>query len=255
LASLGAHTIIVGRKQEKLDTVCNEVQADGGQISAYCCDIRDEEAVEEMVTECIAQHGIISGLVNNAGGQFPAPIGAINKKGFSAVINTNLIGGFLVAKALYNRSMNRHGGAIVNIIADMWGGMPGMAHSGAARAGMDNFTKTAAIEWACCGVRVNAVAPGWIQSSGMDSYKGPIQAIIPKLKESVPLKRLGLEAEVSSAVTFLLSPAASFISGATLRVDGAASLGNRVWPLPDAKNNQPYDGFHRASTPDILNNS
>jgi len=255
LASLGAHLIILGRKQEKLDSVCQEVTEDGGSISAYACDIRDEAMVEEVIKGAVAQQGVISGLVNNAGGQFPAPISGINKKGFSAVVNTNLVGGFLVAKALYNHSMSRHGGAIVNIIADMWGGMPGMAHSGAARAGMENFTKTAAVEWACSGVRVNAVAPGWIQSSGMDSYRGPIQAFIPKLKESVPLKRLGLEAEVSGAVSFLLSPAASFITGATLKVDGAASLGNRVWPLPDAKNNQPYDGFHRASTPDILNNS
>ena len=255
LASLGAQTIILGRKQEKLDQVIDEVGHDGGLIAGYACDIRDEEAVHDVIKQCVKTYGRIDGLVNNAGGQYPAPLGAINKKGFTAVVNTNLVGGFLVAKEVYNQSLSRTGGSIVNMIADMWGGMPGMAHSGAARAGMDNFTKTAAFEWACSGVRVNAVAPGWIQSSGMDSYQGPIRAFIPKLKEAVPLKRLGLEAEVSGAVCFLLSPAAQFISGATLRIDGAASLGNRVWPLPDARNNEPFNGFHRAVTPTILQDS
>ncbi len=252
LARLGAQVIIVGRKQEKLDTVIDEVRSDGGTIDAFSCDIRDEEAVETTVKTVVKRYGVIHGLVNNAGGQFPAPLAAINKKGFTAVVNTNLVGGFLFAKALFNQTMNRHGGNIVNIIADMWGGMPGMAHSGAARAGMENLTKTAAYEWGCCGVRVNAVAPGWISSSGMDSYSGPVKAIIPKLKESVPLKRLGNESEVSSAVCYLLSPAASFITGATLRIDGGASLGNRVWPLAESKNSEPYNGFHRATTPEIL---
>ena len=138
------------------------------------------------------------------------------------------------------------------MLADMWGGMPGMGHSGAARAGMDNFTKTAAFEWAHTGVTVNAVAPGWIASSGMDTYDGAMKAIIPRLKDSVPLKRLGSEAEISAAIVFLLSPAAAFISGASLRIDGAASLGSGAWPLPPAKNSIPFEGFHRAITPDIL---
>lgn len=252
LSSLGAKTIIVGRKQEKLDAVCQEIETDGGSVCSFIGDIREEATAQVIVAQSIEKFGPINGLVNNAGGQFPSPLSAISKKGFTAVMNTNLVGGFLFSKEVYNQSMNQYGGAIVNIIADIWGGMPGMAHSGAARAGMDNLTKTAAIEWACHGVRTNAVAPGWIQSSGLDNYKGPIQAIIPKLKESAPMKRLGLEAEVSAAVAFLLSPAASFINGATLRVDGAASLGNRVWPLPKTKNDTPYAGFHRATTPTIL---
>ena len=139
------------------------------------------------------------------------------------------------------------------MLADMWGGMPGMGHSGAARAGMDNFTKTAAFEWGYAGVRVNAVAPGWIASSGMDTYEGAFKAVIPTLREHVPLKRIGTESEVSAAIVFLLSPAAAFISGSTLRIDGAASLGSRAWPLHKAQApSEPFNGFHRAYLPDVL---
>ena len=117
---------------------------------------------------------------------------------------------------------------------------------------MENFTKTASFEWGQSGVRVNAIAPGWIISSGMDTYDGAAKAMLPMLKEAVPLKRMGTESEVSGAVSFLLSEAAAFVSGATLRIDGAASQGNRMWPLPKAKNNEAYNGFHRAVTPDIF---
>tara|TARA_R110001592_G_scaffold18703_8_gene77353 strand:+ start:28830 stop:29699 length:870 start_codon:yes stop_codon:yes gene_type:complete len=252
LAALGAHVVLVGRKPEKLQETAAEISADGGQVIWRACDIRDENRVREMVAEIIAECGPIHGLVNNAGGQYPAPLAAITQKGFETVVRTNLVGGFLVAREVFNQSMNRTGGRIVNMLADMWGGMPGMGHSGAARAGMDNFTKTAAFEWAHTGVTVNAVAPGWIASSGMDTYDGAMKAIIPRLKDSVPLKRLGSEAEISAAIVFLLSPAAAFISGASLRIDGAASLGSGAWPLPPAKNSIPFEGFHRAITPDIL---
>jgi citronellol/citronellal dehydrogenase len=98
------------------------------------------------------------------------------------VIRNNLHGTFLMMREAYNQWMNNHGGSIVNMTADMWGGMPGMGHSGAARAGVDNLTKTAAVEWAVSGVRVNAVAPGWIMSSGMDTYKGDFaKNVIPTL--------------------------------------------------------------------------
>ncbi|MCY1513784.1 3-oxoacyl-[acyl-carrier-protein] reductase [compost metagenome] len=140
------------------------------------------------------------------------------------------------------------------MLADMWGGMPGMGHSGAARAGMENFTKTAAVEWGHAGVRVNAVAPGWIASSGMDTYEGAFKAIIPTLREHVPLKRIGSESEVAAAIVFLLSPGAAFISGTTIRIDGAASQGSRAFPLAKAKAGQSraYNGFHRAYLPDVL---
>src|SRR5699024_1589170 len=158
-----------------------------------------------------------------------------------------------MAKEVFMQGMNRSGGAIVNIIADMWGGMPGMGHSGAARAGMENFTRTAAYEWGCAGVRVNAVAPGWIASSGMDTYPEGFKQVIKTLKAAVPLKRMGEEADRKSVVCYLLSKGAAFISGTTIRVDGAASQGNTaVYPLPNHNNSQPYQGFHRAETPTMF---
>ena len=115
------------------------------------CDIREEEAVKHVVSELIRKHGPIHGLVNNAGGQYPSPLASINQKGFDTVLRTNLMGGFLMAREVFNQSMSKHGGAIVNMLADMWGGMPGMGHSGAARSGMDNLTRPP---------RSNGVMPG-----------------------------------------------------------------------------------------------
>jgi len=252
LAALGAQVLLVGRKAEKLQKVAGEIAEDGGKADWQACDIRDEEAVKALVARLMERFGPIHGLVNNAGGQYPAPLASINQKGFETVLRTNLVGGFLMAREVFNQSMSRHGGSIVNMLADMWGGMPGMGHSGAARSGMDNFTKTAAYEWGHAGVRVNAVAPGWIASSGMDTYEGAFKAVIPTLREHVPLKRIGTESEVSAAIVFLLSPGAAFISGSTLRIDGAASLGSRAWPLSKARNSESYNGFHRAYLPDVL---
>jgi citronellol/citronellal dehydrogenase len=252
LASLGARVVISGRSADKLERVAAEIVEDGGLADTIAFDIRDEAAVQAGVAEIVKRHGAVSGLVNNAGGQFPSPLLAISRKGFDAVVANNLTGGFLMMRELFNQCMNRHGGAIVNMTADFRNGMPGMGHSGAARAGMSNLTQTAAFEWAHAGVRVNAVAPGWIASSGMDTYSGAIQAMIPRLKAHVPLRRLGVEAEVSAAIVFLLSPAAAFITGVTVQIDGAASLGSEIFPLgPDARST-PFDGFHRASVPKVL---
>jgi citronellol/citronellal dehydrogenase len=252
LAALGALVVISGRTQAKLDRVAAEIAEDGGRCETIDFDIRDEEAVKAGVAAVIAKHGPVAGLVNNAGGQFPAPLLAISKKGFDTVLASNLTGGFLMMRELFNQCMQAHGGAVVNMTADFRNGMPGMGHSGAARAGMSNLTATAAFEWAHAGVRVNAVAPGWIASSGMDTYGAAMRAFIPKLKNHVPLRRMGVEAEVSAAIVFLLSPAAAFITGVTLQIDGAASLGSDVFPLGPTSKSVPFDGFHRAVTPDVL---
>ncbi len=252
LASLGAQVVISGRTADKLERVAAEIAEDGGRCDTIAFDIRDEEAVKAGVATVLAKHGPVTGLVNNAGGQFPSPLMAISKRGFDAVVANNLTGGFLMMRELFNQCLQQHGGAVVNMTADFRNGMPGMGHSGAARAGMSNLTATAAFEWAHAGVRVNAVAPGWIASSGMDTYGGAIKGIIPKLKQHVPLRRLGVEAEVSAAIVFLLSPAASFISGVTLQIDGAASLGSAIFPLGNEARSAPFDGFHRAVTPEVL---
>ena len=253
LASLGARVALIGRKIEKLDGVKTEIARAAGEARCYACDIREEEAVKSTVTAILADFGRIDALVNNAGGQFAAPLEKISAKGWDAVVRTNLTGGFLMARECYTQWMKKsagegNAGAIVNIIADMWQGMPTMGHSGAARAGMLNFTETAAFEWAP--VRVNAVAPGWIASSGLDNYPPEMKEHIRSLPKLVPLGRLGTESEVSAAICYLLSPAAAFISGSCLRVDGA---------VPNAKrknsNTNPtpaFDGFHLASKPKVL---
>lgn len=253
LASLGAQVIVTGRKQEKLDHVVQEINQDGGKATGLVCDIREEEQVKNTITSVIGQFGKIDGLVNNAGGQFPSALEDISANGFDAVVRNNLNGTFLMMREAYNQWMKNHGGSMVNMTADMWGGMPSMGHSGAARSGVDNLTKTASVEWAKSGVRVNAVSPGWIMSSGMDTYKGDFaKVIIPNLSNNVPLKRMGTESEVSSAICYLLSEASAFVSGVTLRIDGAASLGTRMYSLSDAKNSHSYNGFHRAFIPDVL---
>ena len=252
LAALGAAVAIVGRKVEKLDAVRSEIEAAGGVCSTHVCDIREEDAVRAAITQVLTQRGRIDGLVNNAGGQFPSPLSAISAKGWDAVVRNNLTGGFLMARECLTQWMGAAGnGAIVNIIADIWGGMPGMGHSGAARAGMLNFTETAALEWAP--IRVNAIAPGWIASSGMDQYPAAMRDTIRGMKKLVPLQRLGTESEVSAAIVFLLSPAASFISGACLRVDGAAPNAKRIWPeVGTGGSTEAFDGFHLATTPRVL---
>ena len=253
LASLGARVVLVGRKQDKLDAVAAEIEEDGGQAIGFACDIRDEDVVKSTVADIYKAVEVVHGLVNNAGGQFPSPLALISQKGWETVVRTNLTGGFLMAREVFTQGMNRNGGAIVNIVADMWGGMPGMGHSGAARSGMVNFTQTASYEWGSCGVRVNAVAPGWIMSSGMDTYPEGFKQTLKTLRAAVPLKRMGNESEVSGAICFLLSDAAAFISGDTLRIDGAASQGNvAIFPLPDHDKSKPFDGFHRATTPDVF---
>jgi citronellol/citronellal dehydrogenase len=250
LAALGAATVLVGRKAEKLEAVAGEIRSDGGQAEIAPCDIREEDAVKALVGGVVARHGRIDGLVNNAGGQFPSPLEEISARGWQAVLSTNLTGGFLVARECYKQGMAKHGGSIVNMLADMWHGMPGMGHSGAARAGMLNFTETAASEWAP--VRVNAVAPGWVASSGLDTYPDAMKPLIRSLPRHVPAGRLATEAEVSAAIVFLLSEAAAFISGTCLRVDGGAPNARRHWPLSAPSTTKPFEGFHRGARPRVL---
>ncbi|WP_425469942.1 SDR family oxidoreductase [Tibeticola sediminis] len=259
LAHLGAMVVLVGRDPGKLERVAEEIAEDGGRATAQPCDIRDEAAVTAMVGSVLAAHGRVDALVNNAGGQYIAALETISAKGWRAVLDTNLTGGFLVARECYRQSMKAHGGAIVNIVADMWGSMPGMGHSGAARMGMVSFTETAAVEWAASGVRVNAVAPGYIASSGMDHYPEEAAPMLRSMPATVPLGRFGTEAEVSAAIVFLLSPAASFISGSVLRVDGARPQVRLGWGAlaasPEVQQRaavRPYAGFHRHEPPKVF---
>ncbi len=263
LAGLGASVALVGRKPEKLEAVQAEIAEAGGTAHGFSVDIRDEDGVKATVTAILERFGRIDHLVNNAGGQFAAHVEDISLKGWEAVVKTNLTGGFLMARECFQQFMRESGlgGAqhgIVNIIADIWNGMPSMAHSGAARAGMMSFTESAACEWAFANVRVNAVAPGWIMSSGMDTYPAEIGPMIRRqFKEIAPPGRGGTESEVSSAIVFLLSPGAWFVTGTTLRVDGGVPNLRFPWveyPTKHARRAPApqYDGFHLAKTPKVL---
>jgi citronellol/citronellal dehydrogenase len=186
-------------------------------------------------------------VVNNGGGQFASPLESISLNGWRAVVETNLTGTFLMCREAMRAWMSDHGGAIVNIVAEMWRGMPMMGHSGAARAGVVNLTKTCALEWAASGVRVNAVAPGLIHSSGFANYPEPVRAALKSIPAELPAKRFGTESEVSAAVVYLLSPAARYVSGETIRVDGASSLYRHPFALADHEPLPSYSGMHRES--------
>lgn len=259
LASLGAHVVLVGRKPEKLQAVQQEIADDGGSADWHACDIRQEEVVKSTVAAVVAKHGKVDGLVNNAGGQYVTPLESISAKGWEAVVNTNLTGGFLMARECYVQSMQARGGAIVNIVADMWGSMPGMGHSGAARAGMVSFTETAAVEWAHNGVRSNALAPGYVASSGMDHYPPEVGKMLISKFKHVPLGRFATEAEIAAGIVFLLSPAASFINGITLRIDAGrpqTRTGNEQRTANAETQTReaikPFNGFHRFVTPKVF---
>ena len=244
LASLGAHVIIAGRTQEKLDSVKAEIEEEGGLVTAVACNIREEEQVKTLFDQVLAEHDQIHGVVNNAGGQFISPAEMISINGFQAVVETNLTGTFLMCREAYNQTMHDHGGAIVNMLMENWRGFPGMVHSAAARAGVENLTKTLAVEWARSGVRINAVAPGLIESSGLDNYPEAARSFIQEVVKDIPFKRMGTESETAATIVFLLSPAASYISGESIRIDGASSLWRKTWEIEDHDNApQPFDGF------------
>lgn len=227
LRHLGANIVIGSRKEDKLREGAAKLEAlpGEGEVMWVVCNIRDEESIGSAIDAAHARFGRIDGLVNNGGGQFPAPAVMIGRKGWDAVIETNLTGTFFMSQQMLTRVFSSQGhGAIVNIIAQMWNGFPMMAHTGAARSGVDNLTKTLAFEWAPLGVRVNAVAPGVIFSSGVENYTPANRDFFFGATEHIPAGRLGTPREIAAATVFLLTPAANFITGTTLQVDGGEPL-------------------------------
>src|SRR6202171_3896791 len=246
LVALGANVAILGRTAEKLAEVRAEIEEDGGQVLTRVCDIRDETMVIAAIDAVLGAYGRIDGLVNNAGGQYRAPMKTISTKGFEAVVRSNLTGGFIFMREVYNRWMEKNGGSIVNIIADIWHGWPDFGHSGAARGGMLTLSESAA-----CGC-----AEGGAASSGFDTYSPEARAKIREYAARVPLQRFGTEAETSAAIVFLLSPAAAFITGSCIRIDGGAPDAREIWgKLEPSDRSKPFNGFHRAAMPEILSSS
>ncbi|MGD8417855.1 MAG: SDR family oxidoreductase [Pseudomonadales bacterium] len=255
LASLGARVVLAGRTLEKLERVESEITADGGQVGGcYSAELRDEAAVGALVARVLEAHGPIDGLVNAAGGQFPARLEDLSLNGWNAVLNNNLTSYFLVAREVYRQCMRERGGSIVNIGADYEGGMAGMGHNGAARAGLSNLTATAASEWGRAGVRVNCVIPGFIATTGLDRYPEQDWDALAGIARRVPLGRHGTAAEVSAVAVFLLSEMAAYVTGADFRVDGGIHNGasSFLFQPGEARNVRVFDGFHRDEPPALL---
>ena len=254
LLELGATVVISSRDEAKLAAAIAVLQPiaahGGGRVEYVPCNIRKEEQVVTLFKRAVELCGRLDILVNNGGGQFPSAASKISLKGWSAVIDTNLTGTFLCCKAAYEAWMEEHGGVIINIIADMWKGFPGMSHTGAARAAVDNLSKSLAVEWALNGVRVNCVAPGVVFSATAEAnYKNVPGGIVALTGQwpKVPAKRVATTEEVSAAVVFLASPAAAYITGETVRVDGGGSIYRSSTPdLPDHKR---FPIFGRAEPP------
>lgn len=225
LAHLGCDVVIASRNEEKLKNAAEMMNKNPkvvGKVFSVPCNIRKEDQVENLMQTVVKKYGKIDFLVNNGGGQFVSPTENITNKGWNAVIDTNLTGTFLCCKHAFKEWMGENGGAIVSILANMWKGMPFFSHTSAARSGVDNLTKTLAIEWAEHGIRINAVAPGTIYSeSAAANYS---TNVFEEAVQMQPTCRLGTPEEISAIVCFTLSPAAAFMTGMLLN-----RLNRDVW--------------------------
>jgi len=225
LLRLGATVLIASRSEEKLSAARAALSAHAGRLHTFATNVRKEDEIVALVEHAVSTMGGLDLLVNNAGGQYVAAADSLSAKGFRAVVETNLVGTFLCAREAYRQWMEEHGGAIVSITMVTNNGLPKMAHSGAARAGVDNLTKSLAIEWSAAGVRVNSVAPGIIFTpSGFKNYGALGPPMVDAVAPATPMQRLGTAEEIAAAVIFLLSPAAAFCTGQVLCVDGGISL-------------------------------
>jgi len=223
-AKLGAKVAICGRRLEPLRSTISEIEKIGSEGFYADCDVRDGEKVEEYVKKVLAKFGKIDILINNAGGQFPVNAELLSSKGFDAVIKNNLSSVWNMTRAVATIAfIPQKKGHIVNVIAQIKNGFPGMVHTGAARAGVANMTKTLAVEWAKFGIRINSVAPGVIKSTGTNRYH---PSMLDRAIEVTPQGRVGTTEEVATIILFLASEkTSSFVTGQIYYLDGGQSLG------------------------------
>ena len=231
LGWLGARVAIGSRKQENIDAGLADLKGLGVDAHGALLDVREPEQCEAFVQAVLERWGKVDVLVNNAGGQFPSPAQHITPRGWEAVIRNNLNGLFYMTLATAKLAMlPKKRGRIVNVIAEIARGFPGMVHTGAARAGVENMTKTLAVEWASSGIRVNSCAPGTITSSGTLRYG---ESALELSRRATPLKRYGTVEEVSRVLVFLASDRNDFVTGSTYYIDGGKSLWGDVWPIEE----------------------
>jgi NAD(P)-dependent dehydrogenase (short-subunit alcohol dehydrogenase family) len=226
LAALGARVVVCGRRLEPLEETAGRADL----VEARVCDIREEEQVHALVGGVLGRHGRIDLLVNNAGGQYMTPAEDITAKGFRTVMRLNVEGTWLMTRAVATRAMipSERGGKIVNVTLSPHHGLPGMAHSSAARAAVENLTRVLSIEWARFGIRLTAVAAGHFDTDTLRTkYPRPV---VEGVAGTVPLGRLGTEEEFAWLVAYLASPAGDYFSGAILTLDGARDNWFGAWP-------------------------
>lgn len=226
---LGATIAICGRDPAKLEAAEAFLESAGIESWSRAMTIRDPEAVETLFADLYRDLGRLDVVVNNAGGQFPQAAIDFSPKGWNAVIDTNLNGTWYMMQAAARRWRDRsEQGNIVNIVADIWRGLPQMAHTTAARAGVIYASKTVAVEWAPYGIRVNCMAPGCCESSAFGRYPPAGAETFP---QSNPMRRAGDEFDVAEAVVYLAAPSGKFITGEVLTVDGGQQMWGDPWPM------------------------
>ena len=227
-ARLGADVSINGRNEEKLASAAEYLRGFGGKVLARPMTIRDPEQVDAFVAEVNDEFGAIDVLVNNAGGQFPQAALDFSAKGWNAVIDTNLNGTWWMMQSTARRWVEqKRPGAIVSIVADIWRGMPGIAHTCAARAGVIYLSKSVAVEWAPHNIRVNCVAPGCCESTGFGNYPEDGAATF---QDSNPMRHAGDEWDVAEAVAYMAAPSGKFVTGEILNIDGGQQMWGDPWP-------------------------
>ncbi len=232
LAALGATVIGCGRREQPLAETAAAIGRAGGKAESETLDIRDEAAVDELFDGVLDRHGRLDLLVNNAGGQFLSPAEAITPKGFRTVIELNVEGTWLMTHAAATKAfIPQNGGKVISVTLSPHNGMPGMVHSGAARAAVENMMRTLSVEWARFNVKLCALAAGQFKTETLLT-KYP-QVVVDNLEHSIPLQRAGEPEEMAWLVAYLASPAGDFFSGAVLTLDGARDNWVGPWP-PEA---------------------